>query len=117
MRRREILLSGIGALASFAAECSRSNTNRKSQVFDSSVRNLPPDHPRIIFTDVTRQAGIDFIHSTGGRTHQLPEDMGPGVAWGDYDNDGWPDLYLATRAMGRTRRPGGAFQPPLPKQP
>ena len=97
MRRREILLSGIGALASFAAECSRSNTNRKSQVFDSSVRNLPPDHPRIIFTDVTRQAGIDFIHSTGGRTHQLPEDMGPGVAWGDYDNDGWPDLYLVNQ--------------------
>lgn len=97
MTRREILLYGMGVLAGLATACSRSTQNSKPQVFDSAARNLPADHPSIVFTDVTRQAGVDFIHSSGARTHQLPEDMGPGAAWGDFDNDGWPDLYLVNQ--------------------
>jgi len=97
MTRREVLLSGAGALAAFTAACSNSRKNSKPQVFDSAARNLPADHPAIVFTDVTQQAGIDFVHSRGARTHQLPEDMGPGAAWGDFDNDGWPDLYLVNQ--------------------
>jgi len=49
----------------------------------------------IQFRDVTRQAGIHFIHNNGafGKKY-LPETMGPGVAFIDYDNDGWPDIFL-----------------------
>ena len=97
MTRRAALRAGIGALAGFAAGCKRSTPERDSAVVDSAFRDLPGDHPHIVFTDVTREAGIDFVHSSGARTHQLPEDMGPGVAWGDYDNDGWPDLYLVNQ--------------------
>ena len=57
-------------------------------------RNLPVDYPRVLFADVSKEAGIDFVHFYGTRTIQLPEDMGSGAAWGDYDNDGWMDLYL-----------------------
>ncbi|HEY6107810.1 MAG TPA: FG-GAP-like repeat-containing protein [Gemmatimonadales bacterium] len=57
-------------------------------------RSLPADYPRITFTDVTRAAGIQFRHFSGQRSSQIPEDMGSGAAWGDYDNDGWPDLFL-----------------------
>ena len=58
------------------------------------ARSLPQDYPRVTFTDVTAQAGITFTHFHGNRTAQLPEDYGSGVAWGDYDNDGWQDIFV-----------------------
>ena len=58
------------------------------------ARSLPEDYPRVTFTDVTTQSGIASWHFSGTRSTQLPEDMGSGVAWGDYDQDGWIDLFL-----------------------
>ncbi|HEY0760039.1 MAG TPA: CRTAC1 family protein [Acidisarcina sp.] len=47
------------------------------------------------FTDVTSLAGIHFKHNSGayGRKY-LPETMGSGVCFIDYDNDGWQDILL-----------------------
>ena len=39
------------------------------------------------FTDVTEKAGV------GGGT------FGMGVAVGDYDNDGWPDIFVTAMAL------------------
>ncbi|MEP7273304.1 MAG: VCBS repeat-containing protein, partial [Acidobacteriota bacterium] len=49
----------------------------------------------IQFTDVTEQAGIRFKHNSGafGKKY-LPETLGSGVAFLDYDNDGWQDMLL-----------------------
>jgi hypothetical protein len=49
----------------------------------------------VTFTDVTRQAGITFRHSNGafGKKY-LPETMGSGGAFLDYDEDGWQDVFL-----------------------
>ncbi|MBI3484935.1 MAG: CRTAC1 family protein [Acidobacteria bacterium] len=59
------------------------------------TRSLPAGYPSVRFTNVAQQAGIDFQHfSYGKRSTQLPEDMGSGAAWGDYDGDGYPDLYI-----------------------
>ena len=51
------------------------------------------------FADITRQAGINFVHNTGafGKRY-LPETMGPGCAFIDYDNDGNPDILLVNGA-------------------
>lgn len=49
----------------------------------------------IQFRDITKSAGIQFVHNRGafGKKY-LPETLGPGCAFIDYDNDGWPDILL-----------------------
>ncbi len=58
--------------------------------------SLPAQSPSgIQFRDITQAAGIRFVHNTGGFGKKyLPETLGPGAAFIDYDNDGWPDILL-----------------------
>ncbi|MBI4584604.1 MAG: CRTAC1 family protein [Planctomycetes bacterium] len=57
---------------------------------------LPPEREQG-FVDVTRAAGVEFLHSFGdGRFSNLVEAVGGGAAWLDFDQDGLLDLYLAT---------------------
>jgi hypothetical protein len=47
------------------------------------------------FVDVAQSAGIDFTHfDSTTDIEYIMETMGSGAAWIDYDNDGWPDLFL-----------------------
>ncbi len=49
----------------------------------------------ITFTDITARARIRFTHNTGGFGKKfLPETMGAGVAFIDYDGDGWQDILF-----------------------
>ncbi len=56
------------------------------------------------FTDVTARAGIRFTHFNGALGKKwLPETMGAGCAFIDYDNDGWQDILFVNGngALGR----------------
>ena len=58
------------------------------------ARGLPADAPEPRLVDVTGEAGLAGFQSFAGtRSSQLPEDMGAGVAWGDWDGDGDDDLF------------------------
>ncbi|MCC7020210.1 MAG: VCBS repeat-containing protein [Ardenticatenales bacterium] len=72
-------------------------------ITDSLGRTLPDDVARVRFTDVAAEAGLTAPHFDGPRSSQLPEDMGPGAAWGDFDGDGWDDLYVPNFAGALSR--------------
>ena len=47
------------------------------------------------FSDLTTAAGIQFHHNNGGYGGKfLPETLGSGCAFLDYDGDGWQDILL-----------------------
>jgi enediyne biosynthesis protein E4 len=51
--------------------------------------------PGFRFADVTSQAGIQFQHNSGAYGGKLlPETLGSGCAFLDYDRDGWQDILL-----------------------
>src|SRR4051812_18654489 len=52
--------------------------------------------PTPLFEDVPPSAsGITWVHDNAmSPEHLLPEALGPGCAFLDYDNDGWMDIYL-----------------------
>ena len=55
--------------------------------------------PVVRFTDITTEAGINFVHTNGARGEKLlPETMGGGCAFFDYDGDGDQDLLLVNSA-------------------
>ncbi|MBT5381925.1 MAG: CRTAC1 family protein [Phycisphaerae bacterium] len=62
------------------------------------ARETSDEMVTIALRDVTHDAGIVFQHFPDTRRSVLPEDMGPGVAWGDYDDDGDQDLFLVNFA-------------------
>jgi len=72
----------------------------------------PEEAAGITFRDITQRAGIHFVHNNGafGKKY-LPETMGPGVAFIDYDNDGWPDIFL----VNDTDWPGRPLKHSTPK--
>src|SRR6202047_1328500 len=54
-----------------------------------------PEASTVQFRDVTQQAALHFVHYNGSFGKKwLPETMGPGVAFIDYDNDGWQDILI-----------------------
>jgi hypothetical protein len=68
---------------------------------------------QVVFTDVTAGAGIRFKHNSGafGKKY-LPETMGAGAAWLDFDGDGWSDLLFAN-SKSWPGRPGPPSRPAL----
>lgn len=71
------------------------DSSRASQV--KATPSAEADRPSgpIHFTDITAQAGIRFVRNSGafGKKY-LPETMGSGVCFIDYDNDGWQDILF-----------------------
>src|SRR5712672_1976669 len=62
----------------------------------SSLQTSQPAKPLANFTDIAKEAGLTIMNVFGGETTKkyIIETTGTGVAIFDYDNDGWPDIFI-----------------------
>ncbi len=83
-----------------------------TSVLSGQASTSPPESSPVTFRDITQKAGIHFVHNNAafGKKY-LPETMGPGVAFIDYDNDGWQDIFL----VNGTDWPGRSSKHSTPK--
>ncbi len=83
---------GVTLLFMTLGWCFQPPSTLESRFWPSPVMAAPAP---VRFVDITRRSGIHFIHNTGafGKKY-LPETMGSGGAFIDYNNDGKPDILL-----------------------
>jgi hypothetical protein len=83
---RRSFLGGMAGLASWS---------QLSRLQSFAAQSAASNALGFRFTDVTSQAGIHFRHNSGAFGGKfLPETLGSGCAFLDYDRDGWQDILL-----------------------
>ncbi|MGA8182155.1 MAG: CRTAC1 family protein [Terriglobia bacterium] len=78
-----------------------------TQILDPRLLAAANPAPARHYVNITQQSGIHFVHNNGGFGKKfLPETMGSGCAFIDYDNDGNQDILLinGTDFPGHVRR-------------
>src|SRR5438552_4106171 len=82
-----LLCTGSGC----GSNANTNGTTAKPQVAAGAAASKPAQW----FTDISSQAGVNFVHEAGATgTYFLPEIMGAGAAFLDFDNDGRLDILL-----------------------
>ena len=98
-RRSLMVIAAIAALVVVTLLLSRLSHEQEAVVDSSAIApvDVPTNQqaPSVTFTDITAESGITFTHNNGAYGDKLlPETMGSGVAFFDYDNDGDQDLLF-----------------------
>jgi hypothetical protein len=75
----------------------------------AAARLMPAASPPLFEAIPPEESGIAWVHDNAiSKERYLPEALGPGCAFLDYDNDGWMDIYLVNSG------PCDFFQPSRP---
>src|SRR2546422_8729781 len=83
-----------------------------AQIIHSQAAHAPAKPAPIAdFTDIAKKAGLTAANVFGGKRSStyILESTGTGVAIFDYDNDGWPDIFVVN---GTTLDPLPGKKPP-----
>jgi hypothetical protein len=89
-----VLLTGMTLLS---CGCPKTDTGATTNpdVLPAMARQEARKPPSVRFVDITAKAGIHFVHTSGGFGKKLlPETMGSGVAFIDFDKDGHQDILF-----------------------
>jgi enediyne biosynthesis protein E4 len=89
-----------------AAPAEAVNQTPSPQATNTAARPSGP----IEFTDVSAESGIHFKHNSGafGKKY-LPETLGAGCAFLDFDNDAWQDILLVNSTAWPERKTPATF--------
>lgn len=90
------VLAAVIAGAIYLRNRPKSEATHSTELTAPTVREAPKvEPPRLAFTDITESSGIRFRHANGAYGAKLlPETMGGGCAFLDYDNDGDQDILF-----------------------
>jgi hypothetical protein len=92
---------------------------RRSVLLDAAaepIRQAPkpggstsPSAPPVVFVDVAKESGLNSPNVWGGvdQKNYIIEAKGSGLAFFDYDHDGWLDIYLTNGTRFNTNWPPG----------
>lgn len=106
-----LVAAGFGIVVYFRKPALKSRVTEVAAPQSSARHGISP--PTVRFTDITSTAGISFHHETGAYGEKLlPETMGGGVAFVDFDGDGVPDLLFVNSTYWPWQRPAGQGNPP-----
>jgi hypothetical protein len=96
----QLLVAALGCVAAFSCsprvDSGLSQTGPTPGSAVASATEAPtPEPPTFRFTDITQKAGLRFTHNNGAfGAALLPETMGSGCVFFDYDGDGDQDVFL-----------------------
>ncbi len=82
---------------------------RSSAVVEAAIVPGNVTSSPVTFVDVAREAGLNTLNVWGGVEHKrsILEAKGSGVAFFDYDHDGWLDIYLTNGSRLEANWPTG----------
>lgn len=91
-----LLVTLAGAIYVYTQGRQEAPKEKRTEYKPPETRTKPDvEIPEMKFTDITSTAGIKFSHFSGDAGEKLlPETMGGGCAFVDYDNDGDPDILF-----------------------
>ncbi len=93
MAGRQCVLARVARLGTVAAALLLAVVAVQGAI--SATQSPRPSGALPAFRDVARQAGIDFVHTSGTSEQRFfPEIVGSGGLFFDFDNDGWLDVFL-----------------------
>lgn len=76
---------------------------RREWIWLTAISGVPRSWSQAqpLFTEVApSSSGIEWVHQNASSvSHYLPETLGPGCAFLDYDNDGWMDIFLVNSGL------------------
>ena len=119
---RQRLWVAIGFCLLLVQGCSNQESPKEKAAPTAALSPTPPIKPasQDLFEDVTRAAGITFVHQfCDTKIANILESNGAGAAWLDYDGDGLMDLYLVNsgplegvthHAPGTVRQPSRLYR-------
>lgn len=92
-----VALSTGSVIVSLSAQSTRSAPSASAPSTSPPAQAPPPAQtaaPLRLFTDITRDAGITFVHHAAPDKKYIVESMSGGVALFDFDRDGLLDIYF-----------------------